>query len=1127
VNQARRVVFLALFAAATVADVRSSVAQPIPENAYQELRWRMIGPFRGGRTRAAAGVPGQPNVFYIGVVNGGVWRTDDSGRTWAPLFDGQPTQSIGDIAIAPSDPNVVYVASGEGLRRPDLSIGDGIYRSADAGRTWTHLGLRDGQAIPAIRVDPRDPNRVFAAVLGHPYGPNEERGIFRSTDGGQTWKKVLYKDENTGGCDVEIDPRDPDVIYAGLWESRLGPWEDGNEYGGAGGGLYKSTDGGDTWRPLTKGLPADLAQIDVAIAPSRPSRLYASVSTTEPTVYATGRGTGFFRSDDGGESWVRITTDPRPTMKIGGGDLAVPVVDPTNPDLVYACSIVAHKSTDGGRTWQSWRGAPGGDDYQDMWINPNDPRIILLTADQGAIVTENGGRTWSSWYNQPTAQLYHAIADRSFPYRVCSGQQESGSVCISSRGNDGEITVREWRPVGVIEYGYAAPDPFDPNVVYGAGRNEVSRFHSDTGQVRNVTPIPVRDGTYRTERTEPIAFSPIDPHRLYYAANVLFRTMDGGETWAVISPDLSRPEPGVPPSVGDMAAKDPKARKQRGAIYSLAPSFRKVSTLWAGTDDGFVWITRDEGGSWTNVTPPGLAPWSKVTQISASPFDDDTAYVSVSRFRVDDLRPLVFRTHDGGRTWASITSGIPDDEPVNAVRADPVRAGLLFAGTEKAVYVSFDDGDYWQSLQLNLPRSSMRDLWIEDVDLVVATHGRSFWILDDISPLRQLNPEVARSRVHLFAPAKAYRVMRSTYPDTPVPPDEPMGQNPPAGAVVDYFLGGESTGPVTVEILDPTGVVVRRYRSDDPPEPSAEEVRSQLVPPYWVRPPRHPGTGAGMHRVVWDLHQTAPFSATYSYPISAVPHDTPRVPQGVRVLPGRYTVRLSVDGQTTSEPLTVVMDPRVGASPAALRQEFDLLSRLSSLLTEGSRALRQARSVREQLESRQRGAGSSVVAAMESRPPSGSMAVQRATDPRSSEGSGGSPNASALEQPGQVGRCGHIVRETELRPPVWDARIGHESAVAQVEDAMCRQCNHDQPERRSKARDRGGNEDRANQRLKHERMGGISHDCKERVVGRDDNRHDRIEGAVAIQADAGGKQAHRECQRRSDYQCHATPPCRS
>ncbi|MGH9492204.1 MAG: WD40/YVTN/BNR-like repeat-containing protein, partial [Terriglobales bacterium] len=476
-------------------------AQQYPEKMFQEMRWRMIGPFRAGRTRAAAGVPSQPNVFYMGAVNGGVWKSDDYGHTWTPIFDAQPTQSIGDIAVAPSDPNILYVASGEGLPRPDLSVGNGIYKSTDAGKTWTHLGLEDGQQIPALAVDPRDPNRVFAAVLGHPYGPNQERGIFRSTDGGKTWQKVLYKDENTGGADVQIDPSNPDVVYASLWQTRRGPWEDNNEYSGAGGGLFKSTDGGSTWRALTVGLPRDLVQVHVAIAPSQPSRLYAVFSTTAKTEYASGKGLGFYRSDDGGANWSSVTDDPRPKMKIGGGDLPIVRVDPKNADVVYSTSLVLVRSTDGGKSWTSIRGAPGGDDYQNLWINPNDPNTILLVSDQGALVTVNGGRTWSSWYNQPTAQLYHAITDHSFPYKVCGGQQESGSVCISSRGNDGRITFRDWHPVGVIEYGYVAPDPLNTDIVYGAGRNEVSRYHWSTGQKENITPIPIRGDKYRTERT--------------------------------------------------------------------------------------------------------------------------------------------------------------------------------------------------------------------------------------------------------------------------------------------------------------------------------------------------------------------------------------------------------------------------------------------------------------------------------------------------------------------------------------------------------------------------------------------------------------------------------------------------
>jgi photosystem II stability/assembly factor-like uncharacterized protein len=947
--QLRRFVFAVLSPLAILILAGAVQAQQFPESLYQEMQWRMIGPFRGGRTRGVAGVPSQPNVFYIGQGDGGVWKSDDYGRTWTPIFDQEPTQSIGAIAVAPSDPNIIYVASGEGLQRPDLSVGDGIYKSTDAGKTWTHLGLNDGEQFPALAVDPHDAKRVFAAVLGHPYGPNAERGIYRSTDGGQSWQKVLYKDENTGGSDVKIDPSNSSVVYASLWEARQGPWEDHNTYGGTGGGLFKSTDGGDTWHQLTQGLPDKVVQIYVAISPSQSSRLYATLATTLESGYQSDKGLGVYRSDDAGESWYRATTDPRPAMRIGGGDLPVPIVDPKNPDIVYSTSIVTVRSADGGKTWTSIRGAPGGDDYQNIWINPENPDIIILVADQGAIVSVNGGETWSSWYNQPTAQIYHVSASDTFPYRVCGGQQESGSVCISSRGNDGEITMREWHPVGAIEYGYVAPDPLHPDIVFGAGRNEVSKFFWSTGQVENVTPIPILGKKYRAERTEPIMFSPVDPHTLYYAANVLFKTVDGGETWQTLSPDLSRPHPGIPASLGELAAKDPKAAKQRGAIYSLAPSFRSTNILWAGTDDGLIWVTRDGGKNWKNVSPAELTPWSKVTQIAASHFDDETAYASVSRFRIDDLRPYLYRTHDGGKTWRTITEGLPDNAPVNTVREDPVRKGLLFAGTETGVWVSFDDGDHWQSLQLNLPHTSMRDLWIHANDLLVATHGRSFWILDDIAPLREISKSVEDSEAHLFRPQPAYRIRRSTYTDTPMPPDEPAGQNPPDGAILDYFLAKPGTDPVTLEILDAGGKLVRSYSSTDRPPQTEAEIAKQLIPLYWIRMARILSEGTGMHRWVWDLHYPAPDSSSHSYPISAVPHDTPRYPLGPRVLPGHYTVRLTVGGHSYTAPLTLKMDPRVKTPLAGLEQQFRLQMRLASLMTQSAHAVAEARSVREQL----------------------------------------------------------------------------------------------------------------------------------------------------------------------------------
>jgi photosystem II stability/assembly factor-like uncharacterized protein len=883
--------------------------------AMPDLHWRMIGPFRGGRTRAAAGVPDQPNVFYIGQVDGGVWKSTDYGRTWFPIFDHEDTQSIGAIAVAPSDDNVVYVASGEGLHRPDLSVGDGIYRSADAGKTWTHLGLREGQQIPAIAIDPGNPNRLFAAVLGHPYGPNPDRGIYRSDDGGKSWKKVLYKDEHIGGSDVVIDPKNPRVVYASLWEDTLGPWEDGNQYSGTGGGLFKSTDGGDTWKKLGGGLPDNLVQINVTIAASHPDRLYATLSTKAESGYASGKGLGVYRSDDAGATWQKITDDPRPAMKIGGGDLSVPVADPQDPDTVYSTSIVTVRSTDGGKTWISLRGAPGGDDYQNMWVNPLNSKIILLVSDQGAVISVNGGESWGSWYNQPTAQLYHVAATNTFPYQVCAGQQESGSVCTSTRGNDGEITFREWHPAGIIEYGYAAPDPLHPTIIYGAGRTEVSRYDSVTGEVQNITPLPARDKGFRGDRTEPILFSPVDPHTLYYATNHLFRTTDYGHTWENISPDLSQEKTGQPASVPTLTPEQQAQR--RGVIYAVAASYKNTQTIWAGTDDGLVWITRDGGANWSNITPPGITAWSKITQIDASRFDDNTAYVAVNRARIDDQHPYAFRTHDGGKTWESISVGLPDDAPVNAVRADPVSSGLLYAATEHGVWVSWDDGSHWTSLQYNLPHTSMRDLLVHDDDLIVATHGRSFWVLDDIAPLRANLGALAGQEHSLLPPAPAWRVRRSNYTDTPMPPDEPMGENPPDGAVIDYNLATAAQS-VTLELLDSGGAVLRTYSSSDPVSPTAEELKTNLIPPYWPKRNGPLPASAGMHRWVWDLRATPPTSLHYQYPISAVPGRTPLTPQGPLVLPGDYTVRLTVNGHSETAPVTVKMDPRIQTSPADL-----------------------------------------------------------------------------------------------------------------------------------------------------------------------------------------------------------------
>ena len=888
----RRIFVLLAFIAAT------ATAQLDPK-LFQELRWRSIGPFRGGRTVAAVGIASQPNVFYIGVNNGGVWRTNDAGRIWTPIFDDQPSGSIGAIAIAPSDPNVVYVGSGEGLQRPDLATGDGIYRSSDGGKSWTHYSLRDGQQIPMIAVDPHDPNRLFVAVLGHPYGANAERGIFRSTDGGKTFDKVLYRDENTGGIDVVIDPSNPRVVYAALWEQRMGPWENG-VFTGPGSGVYKSTDGGTTWKPLNLGAEK-LGRVGLELCAADPKRLYAIVDA---------KNGGLYRSTDAGESWSLVNNKAEIWER--GGDFNEVRADPKNPDVLYVANVVTWKSVDGGKTWQSFRGAPGGDDYHRVWINPNDTKIILIASDQGAIVTLNGGESWSSWYNQPTAQMFHVNADNAFPYRVCGGQQESGSACVQTRGDDGRITDREWHPASVEEYGYAVPDPLDPDLVYGG---KLSRWDRRTQQVQQVGPKALRGPNYRMIRTQPAVFSPADPHILFFAANTVWRTSDGARTWTEISPDLTRKEWSVPANVG-VYAKDVKPT-QRGVVYALAPSPLDVNRLWAGTDDGLIHVTTDGGATWTNVTPPSLVPWAKVSILEASHFDANEAWAAINTFRLDDLRPHILRTRDGGKTWTETVAGITGNGIVNVVREDPKKRGLLFAGSETAVYVSFDDGDHWQPLRLTMPATSIRDLVVHGDDLIAGTHGRGFWVLDDVEPLRQA---VASAAPLLLKPALAYRFRWNKNPDTPLPPDEPAGENGPDGAVIDYVLPSAAS-VVELAILDANGEVLRRYSSRDKAEPPKDEGN---IPWYWIRPPRVLSTVAGMHRFTWDLHLTPVPTARPQFPIAATPHDTVPILISPWVPPGQYIVQLTVDGHQLAQPLNVAIDPRVKTPIEELRRQYAL-----------------------------------------------------------------------------------------------------------------------------------------------------------------------------------------------------------
>jgi photosystem II stability/assembly factor-like uncharacterized protein len=879
------------------------------------LRWRNIGPYRGGRTRAIAGVPSQPNVFYMAPVNGGVFKSNDYGRAWQAIFDDQPTASVGAIAVAPSNPNVVYVGSGEGLHRPDLSVGDGVYKSTDAGKTWTHLGLRNGQQIAQLAVDPKNPERVFVAVAGHPYGPNEERGVYRSFDGGKTFEKVLYRDENVGASDVQIDPSNPQVVYAALWESREGPWENG-VFNGDGGDIFKSTDGGKTWRQLAKGLPSNIVQANIAIAPSAPKTLFAAVRTK--TIAK------LYRSDDAGETWRGTTDDPRPGLGIGGGDLPVVRFDPKNPQIVYSASVVCWKSTDGGKTWEGWRGAPGGDDYQNVWINPNNPDVILLGSDQGAIVTVNGGKSWSSWYNQSTAQLYHVSVDKTFPYRLYSGQQESGSVGIKSRGDEGEITFRDWQPVAAEEYGYVVADPLDPNIIVGG---KLTRFDRRTGQAQNILPVPVQTEDFRMLRTEPVVFSALDPHLLFFAGNTLWQTRDRGDHWEKISPDLSRPNYELPASIGKYKEDATKQAHRRGVIYTVAPSPLDANRIWCGTDDGLIHLAIDGGKTWTNVTPAGVSAWQKISLIEAGHFDANTAYAAVNTMRIDDLRPHIFATHDGGKTWTEIANGISTGQIVNAVREDPERKGLLFAGAEKGVCVSFDDGANWESLRLNLPASSVRDLIIKNDDLIVATHGRGFWVLDNITPLRQLNRNQREDL--LFKPQTALRVRANLNTDTPLPPDEPAGENPPDGAMIDYFLSKDASGPVTVEVKDRKGQSIRKYSSADAPVQA--NPKRLKIPSYWIRPLQSVSTKAGMHRFLWDMHYTPVPDVLPEFPISATYRNTAPEATSPWAAPGNYTVMLTVDNKTFSQPLTVAMDPRVETSAADLQEQFDLSWQLYQL----------------------------------------------------------------------------------------------------------------------------------------------------------------------------------------------------
>jgi photosystem II stability/assembly factor-like uncharacterized protein len=905
---------------------------PVPTDFYSGLRWRMLGPFRGGRVAAATGVPGRPNEFYFGAVNGGVWKTTDGGRVWTPIFDSQSTASIGAIAIVPSQPNTIYVGSGESTLRDSVGYGNGVYKSVDAGKTWTHLGLDETHHIGKIAIDPKNPDRIFVAAIGKLYAANEERGLFRSTNGGRSWEKVLG-DQNVGAVEVVIDPSNSSVIYAGLWNTRRPPWFTYAPTNGPGGGIFKSTDGGSKWTRLTNGLPRDgIGRTGIAIAPSNPNRVYAIVDClvpeappqvepplgtpapqpspagARPSSPPPGQG-GFFRSDDGGTTWTRLSNDP--ALWGRGWYFEKIAVDPTDADTVYVPNVAVNRTRDGGKTWVVLRGSPGGDDYHQAWINPADPNTMIVASDQGAVITRNARAddprevTWTSWLNQPTAQIYHLSVDYRFPYWVTGAQQDSGAIAIRSRGKFAEISMHDWEPIAPGgESGYTAGDPLNPGVVFGG---DGQRWNLDANIPVEGTSSPKSPEPARSDWTQPLVFSKADKRSLYYANQFLFKTVDGAKTWMQISPDLTRPEVFVPPTLDATAAAATDRNGKRGVIYTLAPSPLRAPLLWIGTDDGYIQVTPDDGKTWQNVTPSAITPWSRVTMIEASHFEPGTAYASVDRHQLQDFEPYIYRTRDMGKTWQKIASGLPRGVYVHTIKEDPIRRGLLVAGTERGVHVSFDDGDNWQSLQLNMPVTSMRDFEIYGNDLIVATHGRGFWVIDDISSLRQLSDAVSSADAYLFKPADTINFIEGSDNGTPLQKDEPQAENPPNGVTIDYYLKRAPATPVVIEIIDTSGAVIQTLSSDPtaqrPPSgrgPVTQPTGIPRVSPLWQPRPDLPSAAAGMHRVTWN-------------PLRPRPRGAPPSDEGGpldRRYVGNFTAKLTVNGKTYSQPFVVKPDPR-------------------------------------------------------------------------------------------------------------------------------------------------------------------------------------------------------------------------
>jgi len=883
-------------------------AQPVDPALYSSLQWRLLGPFRAGWAEMITGVPSKPNTFYFGASGGGVWKTDDAGRTWASLFDKGGSSAIGAIAIAPSNPEVIYIGGGQPEPRYDVEAGRGIYKSTDGGRSWTDLGLADTRYIGRIWVSPTNPNIVVVGAVGHFFGPSEARGIYRSTDGGRMWTHPLAPGGYTGVNDIASDPLNPRTLFASTWEARQYPWQSYfTEVSGPGSGVWRSDDQGAHWHKLTGGgWPAGpLGRISLAVTRAGGhERVYAVMDSKD--------NGGLWRSDDGGAHWKRVN----PGKAFSSYYFNRVTVDPRDPDVVYLTGQSIRRCDHGGANCDIFRGSPGGDDYHSIWVDPKNRGHIAEGSDQGASISVNGGLTWSSWYNQPTGQLYHLAADNRFPYWVYAGQQDSGTVAIASRSDYGSIGWRDWHPVGGDERDYDIPDPVDPNIIYGSGLGgRVSRWDARTGQVTDVSPWPLSNYGLRPTTVEhhfnwvtPLVASRSGPPALYEGGDVLFKSTDQGNDWRIISPDLVGKRSGAPNCDGDVTL-EAALPCGYGTIVSIEPSPQSPAEIWTGSDTGILGITRDGGATWSQTTLPGIRPWSKIASIDISSLDPATAYVAVDGHRIDDWTPHIFRTHDGGKSWIEVTRGLPAGQVVTAVRSDPVAPGLLYAGNETGVFVSFDDGNDWQPLQQNLPTAWAGDLLVHGDDLITATQGRAIWVLGDLALLRQLQPNIASQAFHLFTPAPAIRVRFDNNHDTPLTPETPVGQNPPEGAVIDYWLGGAANGPVTLEIRDSAGAVIQRFSSADAPEQLPADLYFQAG---WVKPQPVLSAAPGEHRWIWNMRRPRPKAVEYNYDIAAVwGLDTPLDPRGQLVEPGRYTAVLTVDGQSQSVPVDIVADPRV------------------------------------------------------------------------------------------------------------------------------------------------------------------------------------------------------------------------